>query len=195
MHHIYHTESFILSSRPSGEDSKTLALYTRELGLVYARAQAVRKLSSKLRYVLQDFSRAQIDLVRGKEIWRITTAVPVDVSLSITKNREAEGVLARVFALVVRLCAGEDPNAEVYACLIDMENMLLAASKETTREEFRSIEIFAVARILIALGYLSRTLLPATPEGSISIPEQFSEAEFRKNILIEINRALSETQL
>ena len=76
MHHIHHTEAFVLGSSPKGEDSKLLRLYTRELGLVYAHAQAVRKLSSKLRFTLQDFSRASVDLVRGKEIWRVTTATP-----------------------------------------------------------------------------------------------------------------------
>ena len=80
MHHLHHTEAYVLGSSPKGEDSKLLRLYTRELGLVYAHAQGVRKLSSKLRFTLQDFSLATVDLVRGREIWRVTTATPRPVA-------------------------------------------------------------------------------------------------------------------
>ena len=48
MHHIYHTEGIILGSRNFGEAGKYYYLLTRDLGLVYASAQGVRKMSSKL---------------------------------------------------------------------------------------------------------------------------------------------------
>ncbi len=193
MHHIYHTESFVLASRPTGEDSKTLVLYTRELGLVHARAQALRKLSSKLRYTLQDYSRAQVDLVRGKEVWRITTAVPLDTHSDIRKDIEKGGVLARVASLIARLCAGEDPNPEVFAALVDMVSML--EERSVSAETLRSIELFCVARILIALGYLNRTILSDISEGSVVIPETLSDPVFRKSLLVQINQAMAEAQL
>ena len=68
MHHIYHTEAFVLGSRNVGEANKMLSLYTRELGLVYAHAQGIRLGKSKLRFGLQDFSHATVDLVQGKDI-------------------------------------------------------------------------------------------------------------------------------
>ena len=194
MHHIYHTESFVLSSRPTGEDSKTLVLYTRELGLVHARAQALRKLSSKLRYTLQDFSRAQVDLVRGKEVWRITTASPLDTFREIRRDIEKGGVFARVCSLIARMCAGEDPNAEVYAVLTDMVVMLEDA-RSASAEALRATELFCVTRILISLGYLNRTLLPDLSEGTITVPETFSDPVFRKSLLVQINQALAEAQL
>lgn len=193
MHHIYHTESFVLASRSTGEDSKTLVLYTRDLGLVHARAQALRKLSSKLRYTLQDYSRAQVDLVRGKEVWRITTAVPLDSHGEIRRDLEKGGVFARVSSLIARLCAGEDPNPEVFAVLVDMTEML--SERSASQEALRSIELFCVARILIALGYLSRATLSEISEGSVSVPETFSDPVFRKSLLIQINQAMAEAQL
>ncbi len=74
MHHIYHTEGIILSSSNFGEAGKYYNIFTRDLGMVHASAQGVRKMSSKLRYVLQDFSYIKLDLVVGKNIFRITTA-------------------------------------------------------------------------------------------------------------------------
>ena len=72
MHHIYHTEGIILGSRNFGETGKYYSIFTRDLGMISASAQGVRKMSSKLRFVLQDFAYLKIDLVKGKDFWRIT---------------------------------------------------------------------------------------------------------------------------
>ncbi len=192
MHHIYHTEAFVLASRPTGEDSKTLILYTRELGLIYARAQALRKISSKLRFTLQDFSRALIDLVRGKEIWRVTSATPMDAQRDILRDPEKEQVVARIYALVVRMCSGEDPNEEVFNAL---ESLSILLAHSVTPDDARSIELFTVARILIALGYLDRAALPASGEETLIVPESFADPEYRRNILMRINAALAASQL
>ncbi len=74
MHHIYHTEGIILGSKNYGETGKYYSIFTRDLGMVYASAQGVRKISSKFRYVLQDFSYVKVDLVRGRDFWRVTSA-------------------------------------------------------------------------------------------------------------------------
>ena len=74
MHHIYHTEGIILGSNNFGETGKYYAIFTRDLGMIYASAQGVRKMSSKLRFVLQDFAYLKIDLVKGKDFWRLTNA-------------------------------------------------------------------------------------------------------------------------
>ncbi len=56
MHHIYHTEGIILGSKNYGEAGKYYSIFTRDLGMIYASAQGVRKMSSKLRFILQDFA-------------------------------------------------------------------------------------------------------------------------------------------
>jgi len=74
MHHIYHTEGIILGNKNYGEAGKYYSVFTRDLGMIYASAQGVRKMSSKLRFILQDFSCIKMDFVRGKDFWRITSA-------------------------------------------------------------------------------------------------------------------------
>ncbi len=196
MHHIYHTEAFVLGSRPKGEDSKILMLYTRELGLVYAHAQGLRKLSSKLRYVLQDLSRVQVDLVRGKEVWRVTTAAPAhSAGAEMPRGPEAVRVLARVAALAVRLVAGEEANDEIYGAL-DRAYALLSRSA-IPPEDLRAVELLTVARILTALGYLSRERpgMVAEPHASGAIPAEFSDIAYQHRLVRDINQALAATQL
>lgn len=78
MYHIYHTRGVILGSVPIGESNRFYKIFTEEMGLVHATAQAVREAKSKLRYSLQDFSWASFDLVKGREVWRITSAQGIE---------------------------------------------------------------------------------------------------------------------
>ena len=74
MHHMYHTEGIILGSRNYDEAGKYYSIFTRDLGMIQASAQGVRKMSSKLRFILQDYSYVKVDLVKGKDFWRVTSA-------------------------------------------------------------------------------------------------------------------------
>lgn len=191
MHHIHHTDAFILSSRPSGEDSKTFTLYTRELGLVHARAQAVRKISSKLRYTLQDFSRASVDLVRGKEVWRITTASPVDSAKEIRIDAETERVLARIASRIARFAPGEEPNDEIFDALVDLYAML---GEERSDDDLSTIELYIAARLFVSLGYISRDAISIGAD-SRAVPHALSDETFRKQLISDINRALESSHL
>ena len=194
MHHIHHSEAFILGSRESGEDSKTILLYATGLGLVYAKAQGLRKLSSKLRYTLQNFSYAKVDLVRGKEIWRITTAVPIDSNTDILCFPEREQVVARISSLVTRLVAGEEHNDEIFFLLKSLYSTLrstiLLDSKYCAK-----IELYYVARILMTLGYLSRNAYEFISDDVVAIPEVLNDTEYRQKLVKEINEALNLSQL
>ena len=195
MHHIHHTEAYVLGSSPKGEDSKLLRLYTRELGLVYAHAQAVRKLSSKLRFTLQDFSLATVDLVRGREIWRVTTATPIHSYGAIRKDRASERILARVNSLLIRLVTGEEPSEEIYEIIAGTYDLLEKGGR--TPEDYRALELFSVARILIALGYLPRETMGEQTlfESPNAMPKNFSDLAFQHALIRDINQALMATQL
>ena len=195
MHHIHHTEAFILGSRPKGEDSKILILFTRELGLIYAHAQGVRKLSSKLRYVVQDFSQVQVDLVRGKEIWRLTTASAIHSYAHITNVRARERILAHIAGLLIRLVPGEEVNEEVFQTLV--RTYALLEGREKSAEEYRSLELLSVARILTALGYLSRAIPGIAPQQLFfeEVPKEFEDIAYQHRLIREINEALAASQL
>lgn len=193
MHHIHHTEAYVIGSSPKGEDSKILRLYTRELGLVYAHAQGVRKLSSKLRFTLQDFSLASVDLVRGKEVWRVTTATPIRSHGAVRRNRTAETILARVHSLLTRLVAGEEANEEIYSIIGRTYDALEISDRSP--EEYRALELFFVARILIALGYLPRGAAGEETLFDTVVPESFTEPAFQHRMIRDINQALAATQL
>lgn len=92
MYNIYNTDGIILKSFNIGEADKFFLIFTRELGLIEAIAQGIRKIESKNRYGLQDFSVSNISLVRGREVWRITNIIPQENLFSVF-NGEDSGLL------------------------------------------------------------------------------------------------------
>ena len=193
MHHIYHTEGIILGSRNFGEAGKYYAIFTRDLGMISASAQGVRKMSSKLRFILQDFSYVKIDFVRGKDFWRVTSASKTNILEDILKNRERLEVFTNIARLLKRLLAGEDVNTELFN---DLLNGLFILEKAETKEDLRSIEVIIVLRILNNLGYIGGSEKLANLIQSPFAENLIFEAhKNRRDILSLINKALGETHL
>lgn len=193
MHHIYHTEGIILSSKNHGEAGKYYSIFTRDLGLIYASAQGVRKMSSKLRFIMQDFAYLKIDLVKGKDFWRVTSASKTCLLEDISKNRKALVVYSNIARLLKRLLAGEDPNEKLF---LDVLGGLFVLEKSGQISDLRNVEAVMVLRILKNLGYIGQdkdfdTLVESPFEEQLI----FEVAKSRMKILSEINKALKETHL
>ncbi|OGI64578.1 DNA repair protein RecO [Candidatus Nomurabacteria bacterium RIFCSPLOWO2_02_FULL_40_10] len=193
MHHIYHTEGIILSSSNRGEAGKLFSIFTRDLGMIYATAQGVRKMSSKLRFVLQDFAYLKIDLVAGKNIFRVTNASKTNMLEQITKTPETFRVFSNIALLLKRLLAGVEPNEALFTDLLDGLSIL---EKTNTKENLRNIEAIIVLRILNNLGYIGeneilQNLIKSPFEENIV----FEASKSRTMMLRQINKALKETHL
>mgnify|MGYP001603524389 FL=1 len=193
MHHIYHTEGIILDSANRGEADKLFSIFTRDLGMIYATAQGIRKMSSKLRFVLQDFAYLKIDLVAGKNIFRVTSASKTNVLEKITKTPETFRVFANIARLLKRLLAGVEPNEALFA---DVLKGLFALEKTKTKEDLLNIEAIIVLRILNNLGYIGeheilQNLIKSPFEENIV----FEASKSRAKILHQINKELKETHL
>ena len=193
MHHIYHTEGIILGSRNFGEAGRYYFIFTRDLGLVYASAQGVRKESSKLRFVLQDFAYLKVDLVAGRDFWRVTNVSKTNKLEQITKKSENLKVFANVARLLKRLLAGVEPNETLFA---DVLNGLFILEKTEEGGDLRNIEAVIVLRILNNLGYIGgdevlQSLIKSPFEDDLI----FEVSKSRKQVLHKINKALKETHL
>ena len=192
MHHIYHTEGIILGSNNFGETGKYYAIFTRDLGMIYASAQGVRKMSSKLRFVLQDFAYLKIDLVKGKDFWRLTNASKTNKLENLSGPGTFE-VFVNISKLLKRLLAGEDPNKDLF---MDLLKGLSVLEKSKTKEELRNIEAIIVLRVLNNLGYIGgNEILKDFIKSPFEEDLIFKVSGSRAKILYQINKALKETHL
>jgi DNA repair protein RecO len=193
MHHIYHTEGIILGSKNYGEAGKYYSLLTRDLGLINASAQGIRKISSKLRFVLQDFSYVKVDLVRGKDFWRITSASKTNTLENISRNPVAIHIFANISRLLKRLLTGEYPNVLLFADLLKGLHFLEKSKEES---EMQNIETIIVLRILNNLGYIGENeMLQKITKSPFEENLIFEAGRSRTKILSEINKAIRETHL
>ncbi len=193
MHHIYHTEGLILSSSNFGEAGKYYSIFTRDLGMIRATAQGVRKMSSKLRFVLQDFAHIKVDIVSGKNIFRLTSASKTNKLEQITKRKETFRIFVNVANLLKRLLVGVESNQILFD---DVVNGLSILEKLEKKEDLHNVEIIIVLRILNNLGYIGgddilQVLIKSPFEENLI----FEVSKSRNQALNQINQALKETHL
>ncbi len=194
MHHIHHTHGFIIGSRNTGEANKILILYTREMGLVRAAAQGIRLHKSKLRFGLQDFSYAKIDLVRGRDIWRVTSAATITSFPYARTQRQSLLFIARISKLIERLCDGEEANEKIFDDFVQALYLLDDSATESSSRE--ALELHLVLRIMNTLGYIGEsTMLAEYLQSDFDQSKTASLLREKQSIIAHINRALNESQL
>src|SRR3990167_3997361 len=192
MHHIYHTEGIVLGSKNSGEAGKYYYIFTRDLGMIHASAQGVRKMSSKLRFVLQDFAYVNVDLVQGRDFWRVTSATKTSQLEKITKRPETFKIFTNIARLLKRLLAGVEPNEALF---VDLLGGLSVLEKSETKD-LRNIEAIIVLRLLNNLGYIGENdLLQDLIKSPFEEDLIFKVTKSRTHVLQQINKALKETHL
>ncbi len=183
-----------MDSRNIGEANKYFDIYTKDFGLIRASAQGVRKLESKNRFNLQDYFYIKLDLVKGREVWRITSASKINFSEILLKNPEVLKMTANIFRLLQRLCQGEDRNEILFGHLIDIYNFFENESLDFN--DLKNFECVSVVRILHSLGYIGsgeRINFFATTTLARPILEEVSLV--RQMLIQEINKSLKESHL
>ena len=186
----YTTDALVIGSENQLTADRMFVLFTREVGLVHARAVSVRKEQSKLRYGLQDFSLARISLVHGKQGWRITGAECANNLYFSAHGRQVRGALLRVLKLVRRLVRGEETHTALYDLLVD-GLAILSSSRDT---DIARGERILLLRILSALGYVApkdayqNLLLHTSLHTALSCQEHSTSEE--RAVTMAINEAL-----
>ena len=194
MHHIHHTHGFVLGSKNIGEANKMLTIYTREMGLIRAMVQGVRLNKSKLKYSLQDFSYGTIDLVRGRDISRVTSANNISSFPFARLTSSSLLLIARISKLLERLCDGEESNIKIFDDLIQVLYLLDHPNVEPSSRE--ALELHLVLRIMNSLGYIGElNLLSRYIEGSIDLDKIDLLLKEKRSIISHINKAINESQL
>jgi DNA repair protein RecO len=191
MHTIYTTEGFILKSASFGEANKYFFIFTKDFGLIRVAGQSVRHLKSKLRYNLEDYSLGHFSVVRGREVWRLTSAGEKNKIIDLTKL----ALLARLFSLLVRLLHGEEKNEILFTNLKNVFLFLTETGLST--EDLINLECILALRILFNLGYLGKVgdldlFIDSETIDSVLLNQM---SIHRKQAILEINKSLLETQL
>ena len=194
-YHVYHTEALLLGGTARGEGDRLLYCYTRELGLVLVHAKSLREMRSRLRYALQTFSHAHVDLIHGKHGWKLISARPVDSFGAIWKEQRKRSIIAQYTELIRRLIQGEEAQEELFDEVLESLEHLCTLEDE---QELRAAELLFVVRLLHRLGYWGDTEGFECMFGDEVWKDKQATLLARNSrtlLLANVNRALRETQL
>lgn len=188
MHHKYPTRAIVLGRRPLAETNVLLILLTEQLGVVFAKAQGLRKGSSKLAHALQTLSEANVMLIRARDGWRLAGAVLHSAHASgLTPPLRTRA--ARVADLLLRLVRGEVPDPllfKIYAAFIEVLPNL-------SEERADAAEVLTALRILSVLGLDTTELL----DGVMDYSDAALDMAYmdRAELIARVNRGITASGL
>lgn len=191
-HTIYNTEAFVISSRNSGEADRTFKLFTKDFGVISAKATGIRKVESRLRFFVQDFKYIDASLVRGKNYWRLVSARPIH-DLNSRKSLTTSSRI-RSLQLVGKLAPEAEPISELFDELVAAYTF--TSTTHPRSEDMESIEALIALKILHSLGYWGdkqdENNLVKSPFNETAVE---SIKAVKKTIIKELNNSLRATQL
>lgn len=193
-HHVYQSPALILETRNSRERDKSVLVFVRDLGVLRATAQGVRDIKSKLRSGLVEFAFVHMNLVRGKEVWRIINLAPLHNFYYELKNTPAHlHVVTRIASVLKRLVKGEEKNTDLF----DVIESLCISIIQIREEKLPAFEALGMIRIMHILGYIGETkqfsqFLSGT-DWNEELLDHMDTVRF--DVIKEINRALRESSL
>lgn len=188
-HAIYQTKAVILKTKNMRESNKLLVLYTEKFGLIYCVMQSVRELKSKMRYHSNRYSLVTVDLVQGRDIWRITGMHEEISSLGFAGSLWFD-LIGNFTQLINRLSNGEESDETIWKNIEYLYNNYRDINESN---QFYYEIIFSI-RLLHNLGYWEgNEIFLDTIEYK---QEYFDYIQEYKNYLVStINQRITDTQL
>ncbi len=193
MHDIFVTDGIVLGKRLFGEANISVAVLTRDFGVIRVGARSARLERSKLRYGLESLTHGTFSLVRGRYEWKLTGAQDLSrtyVGASLAQRRSA----GRIARLLLRLIHGEEEVSELYETVA---NGLEYLAGQASEEDIEHVECVLVLRILFHLGYVEEgeAVRPFIESAQMS-PELVTDARaLRPTLIRTVNESLGATGL
>ena len=169
------------------EANKLLVLYTRDFGLIYVGAQSIRNLNAKMKYHVQSYNYIDVDIIRGRDVWRLTGVHQKISSLSFVETPWYP-LCVRLSEIIQRLCKGEESNHELWK---EIQGVYEYIGTEFLSE----IEIILVARILHALGYWSGDEMCVVSDMPYSLESISFTKDHKRTLIRKINQSFVDSQL
>lgn len=194
MHHIYTTEAIIIKTVSVGEANRLYFILTKELGLIKATAQGVRLNKSKLNGHLQTFCLIKLSVVRGRDIWRITSVESI-IQNNFKVNFEGISILHNISNLLLRLVQGEEKNESLFESVKSV--YFFCIDTKLSIDDLNSLEVLSVLRIMYFLGYIKKNDEVSFFVDSTTINREIIDnfIKIKKQVILQINTALRETHL
>jgi DNA repair protein RecO (recombination protein O) len=148
----YKYTGIVLDKRDIGETDRLYSIYTLESGKIKALAKGVRKVTAKLAGNLENFTLADISIVKNQGTGKITASIVENNFSNLKNNFEA---LSRAFAnvkILSQMAQFEEKDERLFNLL---KEYLEALDKfpENNVEKLETVSLGFVFKLLECLGY------------------------------------------
>jgi recombinational DNA repair protein (RecF pathway) len=183
----------ILKTTNMRESNKLIILYTQKFGLIYTTIQSVRELRSKMRFHTNRLSLVEVDVVRGRDIWRIV-GIHEYISIFDVTGTVWYSLMERMANLILRLCSGEETHNELWEDIVGLYDYI-NSHKEDSNNTKEFVEIIFVSRMLYHLGYSAGEMSFIHIQNPYTT-EVFSQIKLsKKELIVAINNGIQTSQL
>ncbi len=140
-------EAVVLRHSDWGEADRLLVLYTREMGKIRAIAKGVRKLRSRKAGHVEPFSRVNLLLARGRDMWIVTQAELQESYQSIREDLLKTAYAAYIIELLDRFSYEEGQNQALFRLLVETLQRVAGEA-----DPFMAVRYYEI-RLLDVLGF------------------------------------------
>ncbi|MBN1537552.1 MAG: DNA repair protein RecO [Anaerolineales bacterium] len=164
-------EAIVLRHNNWGEADRLISLYTQSMGKVRAIGKGVRKLQSRKAGHLEPFTRVQLLLAHGRDMYIITQAETLDAFQPLRESLERLGYAAYIIELLDQFTYEEGENQALYHLLSDTLSRLCTFPNPALVVRYYEI------RMLDLLGFRPQLFQCVRCHADIQAEDQFISAE------------------
>lgn len=191
MHEIYHTEAIILKSTTHGEANKRVWLFTKEFGVIVATVQGVRKSGAKLTGHIADYAYSMVDVIRGKEVWRLISATAIAQPITGRERLPMARAYVRTLSAIERFVVGEGADEFIFSHLKECIAILIEDVFDA-----KLFDTLSLWKLFVHLGYID----PLDEDEiitqlSLRDSYQYMNEERHKRFLVSVKTAIEQSHL
>lgn len=191
MHTVHHSAAIILKSVPTGEANRLVSLFTRDFGRIVATVQGVRKQGAKLQMQLREYTFVSVDLVKGKDMWRLVSVAESYNPLRNVLYSDLARSFVRTLAAIERFCHGEERNDELFDHLEACAHCVADGTHDAV-----TLDTVSIWRVLVILGY---SAVEKKDEPLYTMPFRDALADMtiqtRSRLIRRVNKVITHTHL
>lgn len=176
------TRALVLNQYTSDENDVILKVFTEEFGVIFVVAKSLKKKDGKLKAHVRKYHFANLTLVKGKEVWRLTGASELAMLVLNLENADRKSLIPEISKLIDRLYHGSEKHGELFHRVFN----LIHTHDQDSNNLRRSIYLSC----LIELGYIDLSCLDIA-----SIEEFRMKSDEDLLIACNINQATINSQI
>ncbi len=167
----FRVEAIVIRHNDWGEADRLLGLFSRELGKIRAVAKGIRKPRSRKAGHLEPFTRSNLLLARGRDLYIVTQAETVNAYSPLKDDLVLLGYASYVMELLERFTYEEGENRSLYRLLTNTLERLSSEYNPTLVVRYFEI------RLLDLLGFRPQLFTCAKCETEIKAEDQYFSSE------------------